>query len=288
MVSLKARGDYTNNFRTGVPLCQCSHLFDLEMVKSGSFSYIKAKCRLTIRKDPVFFTKVLDGKPVVANCKCPAGETQTCVHVAALLIALTEITPQACTSMRCAWSRPIQGGKPSFASDLDFGKLSVAGCITYYGSMLEANDLLQQLESTGCDTGIQHYFKQEERSLQSVAPSSSNPVLIDPLDKMLEISATREVSVDDIVEALRPTAEEVELIQSMSVGQRNNPLWLDARQWRITSCNFGRVCNRAFRQLYPPSLVKTLLGDYDILHTAALQWGCGHESDAICYSVVHK
>ena len=192
---LKARGDYTNKFRTGVPLCQCSHLFDLEMVKSGSFSYIKAKCQLTMRKDPSFyclFTKVLDGKPVVANCKCPAGETQTCVHVAALLIALTEITPQACTSMRCAWSRPIQGGKPSFASDLDFGKLSVAGCITYNGSVLEVNDLLQQLENTGCDTGIQHYFKQqEERSLQSVPPSSSNPVLIDPLDKMLEICHQR-------------------------------------------------------------------------------------------------
>ena len=106
-------------------------------------------------------------------------------------------------------------------------------------------------------------------------------MLIDPLNKVLDIAATREVSVDDLVEALRPTAEEVELIQSMSVGQRHNPLWFDARQWRITSSNFGRVCNRAFRQLYPPSLVKSLLGDYGIPHTAALQWGCDHETDAI-------
>ena len=67
----------------------------------------------------------------------------------------------------------------------------------------------------------------------------------------------------------------------MSVGQRNNPLWLDARQWRIASSDFGRDCNRAFRQLYPPLLVKTLLGDYGISHTAALQWGCDHKSDVI-------
>ena len=165
---LKARGGYTKNFRTGVRLCQCSHLFNLQMVRSGSFSYIKAKCRPTMRKeskDPPFyclFTKIMDGKPVAANCKCPTGETQTCVHVAALLITLTEITPQTCTSMRCAWSRPTQGGKPSFAADLDFGKSSVVGYVTYTGPVLDVNDLLQQLESTGCDTGIQHYYKQEE------------------------------------------------------------------------------------------------------------------------------
>ena len=139
-----------------------------------------------MHKDPPFycvFTKVLDGKPVAANFKCPAGETQTCVHVAVLL---TEITPQACTSMRCAWPRPIQGGKPSFASELDFRKSSVVCYVTYTGSVLEVNDLLQKLESTGCDTGIQHYFKQEEESsLQSVPPSSLNPVLIDPLNKLL-------------------------------------------------------------------------------------------------------
>ena len=170
----------------------------------------------------------------------------------------------------------------SLAVDLDFGKSSVVGYVEYTGPVLEVNDLLHQLESTGCDTGAQHYFKEEQdRSLQSVPPPSSNPVLIDPLDKLLDVASTRNVSVDDLVEALRPTAEEVELIQTMSVGQRHNPLWLDARQWRITSSNFGRVCNRAFRQLYPPSLVKSLLGDYGIPHTAALQWGCDHESDAI-------
>ena len=64
----------------------------------------------------------------------------------------------------------------------------------------------------------------------------------------------------------------------MSVGKHNNPLWFDIR---ITSNNFGRACNRQFRQLYPPSLVKTILGDYGSLHTAAIQWGCDHESDAI-------
>jgi len=63
--------------------------------------------------------------------------------------------------------------------------------------------------------------------------------------------------------------------------KKNNPLWLDARQWRVTLSNFGKVCNRLSSQSYPPSLVKPLLGDYGYPHTAALQWGCDHEADTI-------
>ena len=80
-------------------------------------------------------------------------------------------------------------------------------------------------------------------------------MLTDPLDKLSEIATTRDVTVYDLVNALQPTEEEVQLIQEMTIGQHNNPLWFDARQWRITSSNFGKVCNRQFRQLYPPSLV---------------------------------
>ena len=64
------------------------------------------------------------------------------------------------------------------------GKSLMVGNVAYTGPVLDVNDLLHQLGSTGCDTGAQHYSKQEkERSLQSVPPPSSNPVLIDPLDK---------------------------------------------------------------------------------------------------------
>jgi len=46
---------------------------------------------------------------------------------------------------------------------------------------------------------------------------------------LCEICANRDVRVSDLVEALRPTAVDVQLIQNMSVGQKNNPVWLDAR-----------------------------------------------------------
>ena len=90
----------------------------------------------------------------------------------------------------------------------------------------------------------------------------------------------REPTVDDLVTALCVTSEEAELIQIMTIGQGDNPLWMDARQWRVTASNFGRVCNRNFRLLYPPSLKKIILGDYGHPNTVAIQWEHNHESIA--------
>ena len=58
-----------------------------------------------------------------ATCYCAAGETQSCVHVTALLFTLAEVSPAACTSLSCAWSRPSAvGGTVAQSSTLDFGK----------------------------------------------------------------------------------------------------------------------------------------------------------------------
>jgi len=158
------------------------------MVNSGNFTYIKAKCRPAMQKNPPFyclFMKLESGTPIAENCKCPTGETQTCVHIAALFITLSDIAPQACTSMRCAWSRPAQGRKPSLAADLDFGRSSLDGYVTYTGHVIQVDDLLQQLESAGCDLGVQHYFNQEVVKCQQAAPPlSASLILVDPLDKL--------------------------------------------------------------------------------------------------------
>ena len=84
-------------------------------------------------------------------------------------------------------------------------------------------------------------------------------ILQDPLDKLAALCSVREPTVDDLVNALCVTSEEAKLIQIMTIGQGDNPLWMDARQWHVTASNFGRVCNRNFRVLYPPSHKKRLI-----------------------------
>ena len=86
----------------------------------------------------------------------------------------------------------------------------------------------------------------------------------------------------DLVEALTVTTNEIALIQSITVGQRDNPLWMDARQWQITASNFGRVCSQQREPgYYPPFLLKLIIGDYGQPASAALEWGSSHEDIAI-------
>ncbi len=132
---LKKKGGYTKNLRTGVRLCQCGHLYEIEVatveevVEADSHkeavSYVRAKCRPTMRKNPSFyplFVRVKDGTPLGSNYFCAAGATQSCVHVAALLLTLAEVSPTACTSMKCAWFRPSMAGKAVLSKELDFDK----------------------------------------------------------------------------------------------------------------------------------------------------------------------
>ena len=51
----------------------------------------------------------------------------SCVHVAALLPTLMEVSQKSCTSLPCVWSRPKQSGSSIVARDLNFGRASFDG-----------------------------------------------------------------------------------------------------------------------------------------------------------------
>ena len=106
------------------------------------------------------------------------------------------------------------------------------------------------MDAAGSKPGIIDYLQgEQERVAMASDPVTHKTILKDPVDKLSAIAVSRDPTVDDLVQSLSMTDEEAELIQIMTIGQRNNPLWMDARQWRITASNFGRVCNRNFRLL---------------------------------------
>ena len=87
---LKRLCAYTKNYRTGIRLCSCGHVFDIEKACSDLelVVYVKAKCRPTMRKNPVFYkcfvkVELIAGTSHVVggNWDCPAGETQSCSHL---------------------------------------------------------------------------------------------------------------------------------------------------------------------------------------------------------------
>ena len=123
-----------------------------------------------MRKTPplyVLFVIVNDQEPKGGNCFCAAGASQSCIHISALLFTLAEMTPQACTSVRCAWSRPSVSGSTSLAKDLDFGHASLVSIL-----WTEARFVLA-LEAAGSKNGVIDYFKgEEERDAMSNDPVS--------------------------------------------------------------------------------------------------------------------
>lgn len=159
--------------------------------------------------------------PKGGNCFCAAGTSQSCVHIAAMLFTLAEVTAMACTSVRCAWTRPSAGNKvsASFSRELDFGNASQDGYFPYNGPKPSVDTLLTMLANAASKPVIIDFLDGEKERVarEATDTSHSNEVLKDPLDKLASIVAVREPTVDDLVDALCVTDEESELIQLDSV-----------------------------------------------------------------------
>ena len=67
-------------------------------------------------------------------------------------------------------------------------------------------------------------------------------------------------------------------VASLTKGQRDNPLWHEARKGRLTASNFGCVLQS---KRVTPSLIKRLLGEYDLSRVKAVQWGTNNEKEAL-------
>jgi hypothetical protein len=71
----------------------------------------------------------------------------------------------------------------------------------------------------------------------------------------------------------------VEDIVSLTIGQRDNPLWHLIRRQRLTASKFGVVLHA---KRVTPSLIKRLMGEkYDISRVKAATWGFNNETEAV-------
>ena len=152
---------------------------------------------------------------------------------------------------------------------------------TSFGSKQTA----QQVQQSRHPYWSRDLFDQDEERHRIASSNVKNdipaPLLVNLLDKHSQKNL-QHVTVTDLVEAFAVTTNEIALIQSITVGQRDDPLWMDARQWRITVSNFGRVCNRQREPgYYPPSLLKLIITDYGQPVSVSLELGSSHEDIAI-------
>ena len=70
----------------------------------------------------------------------------------------------------------------------------------------------------------------------------------------------------------------IEEVSHITVGQRDNPTWQMITKGRLTASNFGCVLNA---ERVTPSLLKRLLGDYDLSRVKEIQLGVTNEPEAL-------
>ena len=89
-------------------------------------------------------------------------------------------------------------------------------------------------------------------------------------------------TVDKLCKQSQLTPEEIEHIETITRGQRDNLLWTAYRKGRITASNFQPVLKVCSSKWTPSkSLISALLGDKDLSRVRAVQWGITHEETAV-------
>ena len=83
--------------------------------------------------------------------------------------------------------------------------------------------------------------------------------------------------LDVLVCKAKITEVDVLQVSQKTVGQRDNPAWHLARRGRLTASNFGSFLHA---KRVTSSLLKRLMGEYDLTKVKAVQWGGGVDNEA--------
>ncbi|XP_068732573.1 uncharacterized protein [Montipora capricornis] len=122
----------------------------------------------------------------------------------------------------------------------------------------------------------ENHFKSDEPPLVNQLPFPTMEEIIFS-DEFLE-ATRRQQQLDCLVRRSRLQETDILRISELTIGQRDNSAWFLARRGRLTASNFGSVLKA---KRITPSLVKRLLGEYDLSRVKAVQWGVNNEEEAI-------
>ena len=135
--------------------------------------------------------------------------------------------------------------------------------------------LYEDLKEYGRFTGLWWLMSPEP------APQAKLPIpTIEEIIYSEEFIQTRgyQQQLDCLVRKAKVNEGDVVLVSEVTVGQRDNPAWHLARRGRLTASNFGSVLQA---KRVTPSLLKRLLGEYDLSRVKAVQWGVNNETEAL-------
>ena len=135
--------------------------------------------------------------------------------------------------------------------------------------------LYEDLKEYGRFTGL-CWLISPEPSLANQLPFPTIEEIIFS-EEFLEATG-RQQQLDCLVRRSRLQETDTLKISELTVGQRDNPAWFLAERGRLTASNFGSVLKA---KRITSSLIKRLLGEYDLSRVKTVQWGVNNEEEAI-------
>ena len=196
------------------------------------------------------------------ECECPRGAFK-CSHAADLFIH--GIHNLSRTDVKCQWrKRKANTSLSTQAVTEMFPPPKKYSALSTKPTQADRSALYEDLKEYGQFTGLCWLISPE--------PPLANQRTFPIIEEFLEATG-RQQQLDCLVHRSRLQETDTLKISELTVGQRDNPAWFLARRGRLTASNFGSVLNA---KRITPSLVKRLLGEYDLSRVKAVQWGGSH------------
>ncbi|KAM7281352.1 uncharacterized protein ISCGN_006295 [Ixodes scapularis] len=229
------------------------------------------------------------GSVIGGTCSCVAGKSQSCQHIAALLLYAEEscnACSTSCTDIPCTWIVPAEAKKPAPLvplADITFHKYLINRPVKQKKrrsfdpcenvGVASAEEIQQLRDALSVSTpGLQWLLYS---GVQQLGPAA--PVLPIQDDEDLWSENARDV-VEKHMESLPTlTEEEREQVTRSTIGQANNPRWHKERQGRITASVFSAV----IKCVKPEYLVKGILYPSPDASSEAMRYGRTHEGTAV-------
>jgi hypothetical protein len=87
-----------------------------------------------------------------------------------------------------------------------------------------------------------------------------------------------DIQLQYFIDSISVSPEQISEVSTATTGQINNPTWHLIRKGRLTASNFGCVLNA---KRATPSLIKRLLGEYDISRVKSVILGVHNDDEGV-------
>ncbi|XP_022805763.1 uncharacterized protein LOC111342904 [Stylophora pistillata] len=252
--------------------------FKSDHVQSFIYSrgVIKGEVQASMKNKDYKVTIYLDENLEIKNteCECPRGEFK-CSHAAAIFIY--GIHNLSRTDLECQWKRKRKAESVQSASQMfpappkkkDYSPLARDP------SREDRMWLYSELKRYGKFTGTCWILSPE--------PQPATPLPIKTIEDIIYsegflMASTKEKQLEYLIENAKVEERTINVVSTLTAGQRNSPAWHQARRGRLTASNFGSVLQA---KRVTPSLIKRLLGEYNLSGVKAIAWGQDNETEAL-------